>query len=516
MTDHDLLHRYAHDGNEAAFAELVGRHLDMVYSVARRIVRAPELAEEVAQSTFVDLARRARGFDPATPLVPWLHVVARRSAVDVVRRETRRRAREQHAAQLAAMNPSPESWNEIEPLLDEAVESLDQADRHAILLRYFENKSLREVGAALGFSDDAAQKRMSRAVEQLRGFLVRRGVAVTAAGLATDLSAHALSTAPVGLGATIAGSAAAAGTAGTLLLTEVAKTVAMKTLQKSLIGLAVALVVGTALVEVTLAARQREEARALQQQTDTLFAKVRQTRLERDREARRLDAIRSRGAGAEAASRLSAGDRAVAAAINAWLGRVGQLKRVLAERPEWAIPELALLSEDLWLGLAQDFKLDSEKDVRKALARLRQSAENAMANTLTPALRSYVADHHDQLPTDIAELAPYCRPAVDPALLSRYEMTMAGALSDISPKQRTSIIIERAPVDLEEDRIWHIGTSGFSSDSVLSFAVHAAQKDFAAANGGAPASSAVELRPYLKWPLADAAIQTELDRTLRK
>src|SRR5437016_8874303 len=168
--DLELLKQYSTKGCEEAFAALVHRYLDLVYSAALRQVRSPQLAEEVAQSVFTDLSMNARRLKANTVLTAWLYRVTRRTAVDVVRRESRRQAREQLAVQLSDMNEHPSVWNQIEPLLDEAMESLDAAERSAILLRFFENRSLREVGQALGTSEDAGQKRVSRAVERLRVF----------------------------------------------------------------------------------------------------------------------------------------------------------------------------------------------------------------------------------------------------------------------------------------------------------------------------------------------------------
>src|SRR6185503_19511940 len=113
----------------------------------------------------------------------WLYQVTRRSAIDVVRRESRRQLREQIATEMNAINATAADWTHIEPLLDEAMQALDETDRSAVLLRYFENKSLRDVGQTLGTSEDAAQKRVSRAVERLREFFAKRGVTVGASGL---------------------------------------------------------------------------------------------------------------------------------------------------------------------------------------------------------------------------------------------------------------------------------------------------------------------------------------------
>jgi RNA polymerase sigma factor (sigma-70 family) len=210
--DLDLLQQYARESSEEAFATLASRHLDLVYSAALRQVRSRQLAEEVAQSVFADLARNATNLKPDTVLTAWLYRVTRRSAIDVVRRESRRQLREQIAAETNAMNATADNWVHVEPFLDEAMETLDETDRSAVLLRYFENKSLREVGQTFGTSDDAAQKRVSRAVERLREFFAKRGVTVGASGLVVMISANAVQAAPIGLIATISTAASLAGT----------------------------------------------------------------------------------------------------------------------------------------------------------------------------------------------------------------------------------------------------------------------------------------------------------------
>src|ERR1041385_187738 len=191
-TDMELLARYTRQHAEDAFAEIVRRHLGLVYSAALRQVRSPQLAEEVSQSAFVKLAGEARRLKPNTILSAWLYRVTRREAIDVVRREASRQLREQIATEMNAMKATAAAWPHIEPLLDEAMHALDDTDRTAVLLRYFENKSLREVGATLGTSDDAAQKRVSRAVERLREFFAKRGITVGASGLVVVITHHAV------------------------------------------------------------------------------------------------------------------------------------------------------------------------------------------------------------------------------------------------------------------------------------------------------------------------------------
>src|SRR2546426_10118891 len=137
----DLLRQYDRQKSEEAFATLVRRHLDLVYSAALRQVRSPQLAEEVAQSVFTDLSRNAARLKSDTVLTAWLYQVTRRTAIDVVRGEARRQLREQLAVELTDMNTHPSTWLQIEPLLDEAMESLDAGERSAILLRFLENRS---------------------------------------------------------------------------------------------------------------------------------------------------------------------------------------------------------------------------------------------------------------------------------------------------------------------------------------------------------------------------------------
>ncbi len=285
--DLDLLGQFTRDHSQDAFAALVGRHVNLVYSVALRQVRSPQLAEEVAQSVFIDLARNAGKLNNPTGGTPiltaWLYQVTRRAAIDVVRRESRRQLREQIAVEMNTMNATASDWMGIEPLLDDAMAALEETDRGAVLLRYFENKSLREVGEALGTSDDTAQKRVSRAVERLREFFTKRGVTVGASGLVIVISANAVQAAPVGLAITISTAAALTGTAvSTSTVIATTKTVAMTTLQKALITTAVAVLAGTGIYEARQASTLRGQNQLLQQQQAPLMEQIRRLQQERD------------------------------------------------------------------------------------------------------------------------------------------------------------------------------------------------------------------------------------------
>jgi RNA polymerase sigma factor (sigma-70 family) len=242
-TDLELLARYTRHHAEEAFAEIVRRHLDLVFSAALRQVRSPQLAEEVTQTTFISLARDANRLAPDTILAAWLYQVAYRTAANVVRRESRRQLREQIATELNAMNATAADWTHIEPLLDEAMHALDETDRTAVLLRYFENKSLREVGATLGTSENAAQKRLGRAVERLREFFAKRGVTVGTSGLVVVISANAVQAAPVGVNAVIA--AAVVGIAAATAATATVFTMNWLNAKAVALMVAAAIIVGT-------------------------------------------------------------------------------------------------------------------------------------------------------------------------------------------------------------------------------------------------------------------------------
>jgi RNA polymerase sigma factor (sigma-70 family) len=286
--DLDLLEKFARENSQDAFGEIVRRHLNLVYSAALRQVRSPPLAEEIAQSVFADLARQAGKLRPDTILATWLYGVTRRTAIDAIRKESRRQLREQIAVEMNHMNATANEWTQIEPLLDDAMAALDETDRSAVLLRYFENKSLREVGEALGASEDAAQKRVSRAVDQLREFLSKRKVTIGASGLAVLISANAVQSAPVGLAAAIS-AAALAGTAisvPTAIATT--KVIAMTALQKTLIATTVVVLTGAGIYEAHQAAQSRGQTQTVQQQQAD---QIRQLQLERDDATNRLGGV---------------------------------------------------------------------------------------------------------------------------------------------------------------------------------------------------------------------------------
>ena len=203
MDDGQLLREYVVNQSEAAFRTLVERYIRLVYGAALRQLDNPSQAEDVAQAVFIVLARKAPALPRGTILSGWLYRATHFTADKARRAEYRRQQREQEAFQMQSTVNDPD-WASLAPVLDDAMARLQQTDRTAILLRFFENKSLRDVGRALGISEDNAQKRVSRAIAKLRGLLVKEGVTVSSAAMTASISAHALPIVPAQISAKVA------------------------------------------------------------------------------------------------------------------------------------------------------------------------------------------------------------------------------------------------------------------------------------------------------------------------
>jgi len=379
---------------------------------------------------------------------------------------------------------STPGWEQLRPVLDDAMGELSAPDRNAILLRYFKNQDFQAVGLALGVSDTGAQKRVSRAVERLREFFAKRGVTVGASGLVGVISANAVQAAPAGLAGTLSTAAVLGGTTITTTATATAtKAIAMTATQKVLIATVLAAAVGTGIYEAREASILRTEVRTLRQQTQ-LAEQIQQLTSDRDDATRQLAALRgenerlNRNTGAllrlrGEVTRLRGAEQRLAqitatspqptndkldALARVWAIHANQLKDHLSKTPNESIPELQFLADREWLSAAEHLHLGTDEAYRSAFSHLREAAKKAFVSKLGSALRQYAQANDGQIPANLLELKPFFQAPVDDSILQRYELTQTGKLSEAPGRE---LIVEKSPVNPEFDTLFKIGSQGF-------------------------------------------------------
>jgi RNA polymerase sigma factor (sigma-70 family) len=211
--DSELLRRHVCERSEAAFAELVQRKAGLVYSAALRQVGGDtQLAQDVSQSVFIDLARKAGQLADRPEISSWLHTSTRFAALKAVRARQRRERREREAQTMQEIereSAHDAQWAQVRPLLDAAICDLPEPDRAAILMRDFEGRPFAAMGERLGIGESSARMRAERALDKLQLVLGKRGVTSTVAALGLVLTTAAVAAPPAGLAATLAAGALA-------------------------------------------------------------------------------------------------------------------------------------------------------------------------------------------------------------------------------------------------------------------------------------------------------------------
>jgi RNA polymerase sigma factor (sigma-70 family) len=472
QSDAELLRAYAAGRSETAFAELVHRHVDFTYSAARRMVRDPHLAEDVTQAVFVALAVKAGQLTDRGHLSGWLHRTARNIAAQTVRAIERRRAREQEAAIMTELlSPESESsWQAIAPQLDAALDELGEADRDALVLRYFYKQSAEEMGRGLGISAEAAQKRVNRAMDRLRELFSKCQITIGASGLIGLISVNAVQSAPVGLAAAIT-SASFAGTAlSNSTLIAATKAILMTTTQKIIVGVVLA-----ASVAVPMLVQSHEQAKlsALDETFKAQTAQLAELKAKQEQLAQLTDGtasnavltpeqftellrLRGQAGGLQRLVRelsrqqvaIAAGGSNVPVALaQVYAERARQLKQWLEANPAGKIPELRFIDDQTWINAAYGSTLDNDDEYRRAVSNVRDNAELQVLGQLGSALRHYAAANNGQMPAQLSDLTTNLRVPLEDEILNRYELVPATSLVQQLQNQGDWVITQKAPVD---------------------------------------------------------------------
>ena len=384
MEDTALLREYARTASEPTFATLVERHAGLVYAAARRQVRDPQLAEDVTQAVFIILARKAGGLARHPGLAGWLLQATRYAANSHIRAALRRTRREHQAALQSQLNESSlAGWTQLEPLLDEAMASLGQTERAALALRYFENQTAAEIGRALQVKEETARKRINRALEKLRKFFTRRGLALSAGTIAGSVWANSVQAAPVGLAAAITANAlsgAAVTTAALLAATKTIETMTMTLLQKiaiTTITTALVVSVGAGIFEARQNSQLRAQYSQFQQQQTPWAEQVRKLQQERDAATNRLAAMAGEMAKDKSDNLELLRLRGMAGVARQAISESERLRVQLAQRPSAAGTNL--LTGAMADAMKQAMEQQVEGHLDRITASLRLTPEQTLA-----------------------------------------------------------------------------------------------------------------------------------------
>ena len=427
-TDSELLRRYADTRSEEAFAELVRRHVNLVYSAALRQVNGDaHLAQDVAQTVFTDLARKAGSLARREVLTGWLYTSAHFAATKIVRTENRRRDREEQfmresihetAPEVGRVTPCAPDWEKIRPSLDEVMHELKEADREAILLRYFENRPFAEIGGKFGLNENAALMRVERALEKLRAVFLRRGIAATTA-LASVISANAVQIAPAGLAATLTSASLAGAGTGTFTLLKIMIMTKLK------LGLGALVIAGATTALVV----QHQTQTRLREENESLTGQIAQLQSDNGILSNRLATVSD-------SKKLT--DE--------------QLSELLKLRSEVGL----LRQQTNKLGKLRDQSERRETTQTKAndatLQRIMQ--ENARMNDamiLCRSMQEYVFQYQRQ-PVDLDQLNPFIGTPL--ARTNQFEIVNEGTLTNLPYPETIIVLREKEARSLSNGKLW--------------------------------------------------------------
>jgi RNA polymerase sigma factor (sigma-70 family) len=525
--DMTLVHEYAQSNSEQAFATLVSRHVNLVYSVALRQVRDPHLAEEITQAVFIILARKAKALSPKTILSGWLCRTARYVSANTLRIQRRRQFREQESQMQSILNESESDvWNQIAPLLDEALNCLGEKEHDAVVLRFFEGKGLKQVGASLGMHEDAARMRVNRGLEKLRTFFTKRGVTLSASAIAGAVSVNSVQAAPAGLAVAITADALSGTAITTTAVIAATKAVAMTTLQKTVITAVFTAAVGTGIYEARQATNARAEVQTLQQQQAPLTEQIQQLRHERDEAKNRLMALtdeiakvkgntsellKLRGLVARLRGETSQiNDPSVQNAL-AWAVKKEKLQKLFEEKPDQRIPDMRLLTDIDWLNLAKDLDLDSEALRSFAIHQVRFNAKLRSASIISEALRKFIEANNGDWPSDVSQLKSFFDQPIEDEILQRYRIldkteAQSGWLNGM-------VLTEKVAGNVWQETQMGIGPTNYGggptpATAVLTFpqVLKPAMEAYQVQHPQQVPADMNELRPYLTTPEQGAAL----------